>query len=90
MSQYIKLDDVQKMLDNFALNLTKWEFSLLVLHIKNDINSLPSINQDDIISKKLALEFADWYHNGLLNSERKDIEEEFKKFCVVKFILFNS
>lgn len=40
---------------------------------------------NEMISKNIALEFADWYHNWLLNSERRDVEEEFKKFCIVKF-----
>lgn len=30
--------------------------------------------------KKFVLDFADWYHNWLLNSERRGVEVELQKF----------
>ena len=33
-----------------------------------------------MFDKKFVLDFAYWYHNGLLNSERRDVEIEFEKF----------
>ena len=85
------LDEMIKTLDTIYCDSSEgWEVRWLydamkwiLWEAKSRIQAIDGWNE--MISKKLALDFADWYHNWLLNSERRDVEEEFKKFCIVKF-----
>lgn len=61
-----------------------------IIHL-NEISLLQDLKEefekmeDDHIPLKLALDFAFWYHNWLVDRERWDVEEDFKKFIIVKY-----
>lgn len=83
MTKLVKLSDVEEMINGRIEQLRKPSFPSektiwWVFHLKKLLSSLSSLPTQD--SKKLALDFAEWYHNGLTNAERKSVEEEFERF----------
>lgn len=74
----VKLSDVEKMIEK-EMNSKDWMTQWTEVEtLQSILDSLSSLTTQD--SKKLALDFADWYHNGLSNAERKSVEEEFERF----------
>lgn len=58
-----------------------WDEKQLCRQIRLEVEKI----EDESIPLKLALDFAFWYHNWLLNRERKSVEEEFQKYIIVKY-----
>lgn len=61
MSEYIKLEDVQKILDTNENKYIYWETA--IIEIEKQINSIPSINPEEMIEEmieELTIEFPRW------------------------------
>ena len=53
-----------------------WDEKQLCKKIRSEVEKM----EDESIPLKLALDFAYWYHNWLLNRDRWDVEEEFNDY----------
>lgn len=52
--------------------------------LKEQKKEVTITNVSNLYTKELVLEFAFWYHNWLLNRERKSVEQEFERFLEIQ------
>ena len=79
---YIKLEDVQKILDTDENKYIYWETA--IIEIEKQINSLPSINPDEMIEEMIEENrdevYMEWKENTRTEIEYELLQELLQKF----------
>ena len=79
---YIKLEDVQKILDTDENKYIYWETA--IIEIEKQINSLPSINPESIIEEMIEENrdevYMEWKENTRTEIEYELLQELLQKF----------